>query len=136
MECRRGERTTVADGRFNTPNLPASGVVNIEVHHPNRAPVQLQRPLPWSGETIPLPDAAWVEGQIDSGNVDDVSRVRVSLFPSDAPFLARDLASATVDRDGRFRVGPVKPGEWSLYLDPPVAPSFGSVGSSRAPGRV
>ncbi len=127
------ECTTDDQGQFVTPALPATGTVDIEVRHRDHPGYRTRATLPWASDWVAdLPDGVWIDGVVDS-EAHAVEATTVGIFPSNGSFYARDLPKVRVSSDGRFRVGPVLPGEWSLFVDHPSAANMelplGTVGA-------
>ncbi|HTR55992.1 MAG TPA: carboxypeptidase-like regulatory domain-containing protein, partial [Kofleriaceae bacterium] len=107
-----GRHTTVArDGTFAIELLPR-GHVRVRVDHPDYPPAELDAVASVHGDhvhlVLPLGGAA--EGVL----LDASSGEALAGMPLDARGPAGQSAEATTDKDGRWKLGPLRPGHWHV----------------------
>lgn len=122
------ELSSVAE--FETPPLPAEGAVQLEISHPSHMSQTFEAQLPWSEvREFRLQSGVWVEGVVraPSGAGLGGMSATVALAPRDeffgsperasrVQFRRKDLPQGVTDRDGRFRVGPLPPGNYTMLV--------------------
>ncbi len=99
---------------FSAPE--GEGAVRFAVEHEDHPRTSFERPLSSrSPFRLNLADAAWVEG-IVQGPEGAIADATVLAVPG-GPFFVRDVVRVATGLDGRFRLGPLLPGDTLLRIE-------------------
>ncbi len=105
---------TAADGTFSIDMLPA-GHVRVRIEHPSYPPVELDAvATTGTGERVRLvlPLGGGAEGVL----LDAVSGAPVSSVTLTASGPSGQNSEASSDKDGRWKLGPLRAGAWKLSI--------------------
>jgi len=107
-----GRHATVApDGTFAIELLPR-GHVRVRVDHPEYPPAELDAVASVRGERVHL--VLPLGGAIEGVLLDATSGAPLAGMPLEARGPAGQSSEATTDKDGRWKLGPLRPGHWHV----------------------
>ncbi len=107
---------TGADGTFAIEMLP-QGPVRVRITHPEYPPAELDATASTAGVRERLRLA--LGGQIEGVLLDDASASPIAGMTIDARGPAGARADATTDPQGRWTLGPLRPGAWRVEVKLP-----------------
>ena len=103
-----------SSGHFTTLSLPPRGTLAMRLQHPDFPTMTINQTLPLRDDfEVVLASGATVVGSVDS----ELTDLLVRLVPIDGEFHSRDVVKAAVGDSGKFCIGPVAAGDYSLVVE-------------------
>ena len=116
---------TDARGEFRSIRLPNSGTARLIVAHPGFATRVVEFPLPWTPRAITLTHGAWISGIVVDPRGRAVATGEATLLRVNEDATEQthhERARMAIDENGRFELGPVEPGEYTVAVEHPDYP--------------